>query len=194
MKYFIYETTNLINGKKYRGCHKTQLLNDGYLGSGKLLVRAIKKYGKTNFSREIIEFCESEASMYEREKIYVDENFVNSDNTYNLRCGGFGGRMTEEIRKIVSQKLKVPKTIETRQRMSQSQTGRKLSEVTKQKILNAIKNREPIKESTRVLLSAKAKLRKCYAKGTIWITNGFTNKRIQSTQPIPNTWYAGRTY
>lgn len=57
--YIIYETTNEINGKKYRGIHKTNNINDGYLGSGIALEQALEKYGKQNFSRQILEFCSS---------------------------------------------------------------------------------------------------------------------------------------
>jgi hypothetical protein len=35
--YILYETTNNINGMKYRGIHSTDNLQDGYLGSGRLL-------------------------------------------------------------------------------------------------------------------------------------------------------------
>ena len=71
MYHFVYETTNLINGKKYIGKHSTDDLNDGYLGSGKAIQQAIKKYGEKNFSRTILkEFKTSEeAYMYEEEII-----------------------------------------------------------------------------------------------------------------------------
>ena len=45
MFFIIYQTTNLINNKIYIGKHQTSDLDDGYLGSGKLLLQAIKKYG-----------------------------------------------------------------------------------------------------------------------------------------------------
>jgi hypothetical protein len=54
--YFIYETTNIVNLKRYRGIHKTSKIEDGYLGSGTVLLNAIEKYGKQNFKREILEF------------------------------------------------------------------------------------------------------------------------------------------
>ena len=48
----IYEIKNLINGKKYIG--KDSKNNPNYLGSGKYLKLAIKKYGKHNFIKEIL--------------------------------------------------------------------------------------------------------------------------------------------
>ena len=44
-QYYIYLTTNTINNMKYIGKHYGEL-NDSYLGSGKILKRAIEKYGK----------------------------------------------------------------------------------------------------------------------------------------------------
>jgi hypothetical protein len=48
----IYKTTNLINNKIYIG--KSNTNNSDYLGSGKRLKLAIKKYGKENFKKEML--------------------------------------------------------------------------------------------------------------------------------------------
>lgn len=90
MYYTIYKVTNLINEKVYIGKHKTTNLDDNYLGSGTLILRAIRKYGEENFRKEILYIFDNEKDMNDCEKSLVDNNFINSDNTYNLTCGGHG--------------------------------------------------------------------------------------------------------
>lgn len=105
--YFVYETTNLVNGKKYRGIHKTSNIDDGYLGSGLALIKAINKYGKENFKKEILEFCESYDVLLEREKEWVDENWVCLKSNYNLKTGGqSAGLLSESSKKKISDSLK----------------------------------------------------------------------------------------
>lgn len=88
MYYTIYKTTNIINGKFYIGKHQTKDLNDGYIGSGKRLKYAIKKYGIDNFHKEILHICESEKQMNILEKILV---VPDPELNYNLCNGGKGG-------------------------------------------------------------------------------------------------------
>jgi group I intron endonuclease len=91
MNYIIYKTTNLLDGQYYIGCHQTANLNDGYLGSGKYLKRAIKKYGKENFNFEILHFATSKEEMFSLERSIVNESVVNDPLSYNLKLGGSGG-------------------------------------------------------------------------------------------------------
>lgn len=86
--FLIYKTTNLTTGKIYIGCHITDNQNDGYIGSGTLLKRAIAKYGVEDFVSEIIEECDTVDSMLSREREIVNEVFVQNDDTYNLTIGG----------------------------------------------------------------------------------------------------------
>jgi len=91
MVYFFYKTTNVANGKVYYGVHKTEIETDSYLGSGSAIKSAIRKYGKTNFVREILKKFETESEMYYHEKDFINESIVNDPNTYNQTIGGRGG-------------------------------------------------------------------------------------------------------
>ena len=87
MFYTIYKITNKINNKFYVGMHKTTNLDDGYMGSGKLIQRAIKKHGVENFMKEILHIFDNEVDMRNKEKELV----VLSEESYNLCDGGKGG-------------------------------------------------------------------------------------------------------
>lgn len=91
MFYYMYQITNLVNNKIYVGVHKTHDINDGYMGSGKIIKRAIEKYGIGNFRKDILETFESAKDMYAREKELVTEEFLLREDVYNLRRGGSGG-------------------------------------------------------------------------------------------------------
>jgi len=107
----IYKTTNLINGKFYIGKDKHN--DPKYLGSGKILKQAIKKYGIDNFVKETIEECYDEQQWLEREMYWI--GFYNSINEgYNIALGGNGGDTIsnnpnkELIGKRHSEKMKDP--------------------------------------------------------------------------------------
>ena len=89
--YFMYITTHIESGKYYIGRHETYDINDGYLGSGNLLKRAVKKYGKNSFKRDIICFCNSFEKLNEAEIFYINQTDVDSETCYNLALGGKGG-------------------------------------------------------------------------------------------------------
>lgn len=89
-KYFIYITTNMVNGKRYIGQHYGKT-NDTYLGSGLDLIKAVEKYGKENFKREILEICKKE-ELDEKEKYWIKKyDAYNSRDFYNLTEGGQKG-------------------------------------------------------------------------------------------------------
>lgn len=201
MFYIIYKTTNLVNGKFYIGKHQTTILNDGYMGSGKLLRRAIKKYGVDNFNTEILYSCKTEKEMNTLEKILV---VPDPDLNYNLCPGGHGGfgyiniHLKDEMNMLKSKLQKSqPNSYyselgrraasKSSARMKQKHadgaiippnwTGKKHTEETKQKM----------RKSKNVGSSNPN-------YGTTWITNGLENKKIKKeVDIIPEGWYKGRT-
>lgn len=91
---FVYITTNLINGKKYIGRCKMQTTRPNswknYLGSGVVLERAFKKYGKENFKRDIISFANDEEELNHMEMELIDFlDAVKSDDYYNVSNGQY---------------------------------------------------------------------------------------------------------
>lgn len=89
---YIYETINLINGKKYIGKHKSKEFDKNYYGSGTSLKKALEKYGKENFSIKIIEEISDDKDykyLSERERSWIEAaNAVKSDKYYNNSYGG----------------------------------------------------------------------------------------------------------
>jgi group I intron endonuclease len=104
---FIYKTINLVNGLISVGQHSTNNLNDKYLGSTRKLRQAIKEFGKENFKREILEFCDYE-QLPEREKFWIRKlNAVNPQIGYNHFVSGRSQRVgfthTEKSRNLISE-------------------------------------------------------------------------------------------
>lgn len=88
MYFYVYKITNLINGKIYVGVHRSNKLENNYMGSGKLIKRAISKYGVENFSKEILKVFSSYQEAEQYEAAIVDREFVLDENTYNIALGG----------------------------------------------------------------------------------------------------------
>lgn len=94
INYYIYMTQNIITNKKYIGKRmcRCNIEDDKYLGSGKILKQAIKKYGKENFKKTILEICSTEEQLNRREKYWIKHfNACASDSFYNIAKGGDGG-------------------------------------------------------------------------------------------------------
>lgn len=91
MFYTVYKITNIINQKIYIGVHKTDDLNDGYMGSGVYLKNAQTKYGMSAFKKEYIQIFDNVDDMFKMESQLVNEEFVSRQDTYNLTTGGRGG-------------------------------------------------------------------------------------------------------
>lgn len=132
---FIYITTNKINGKKYIGQRIFNKNLKGYLGSGKLLKQAVRKYGKENFFREIIAISYSKEESDKLEIYFIKEhNAVVSEDYYNISIGGgtnAGLHFSDEHRQKMS---------ESRRGILNCNFGRTLSNEHKNKISEGCKD------------------------------------------------------
>lgn len=205
MHYYLYEIRNNINGKIYIGVHKTKVLDDGYMGSGSIITRAIEKHGVENFTKTILEYFETQEEMFEREKEIVNEEFLNREDTYNLRRGGLGGfdyinsnqinlygrngqigfggsnlQLGRDRIRTIEDSAKISKSLKEKYRMGfiNPFTGKTHSEETRNKI-SKISSVSQLGEKNSQF-------------GSMWITNGTENKKIKKTDFIPEGWNKGR--
>lgn len=159
--HFVYMTLNKVTNKLYLGKHSTKRLNDNYLGSGKLLLQSIKKYGRENFIIDIINFYDTSEQAYKMEKLLSEAiDVVNDDNFYNLIYGGkhslSGYNMPEEKRKLLSEKYKGTgnpfygrhHTEETKKRISMMNKGTKYEDPKYRKRLSELRRKENLSEET----------------------------------------------
>jgi len=84
----VYKTTNTLNGRYYIGVHVTDDPNDGYLGSGKLIIQAIKKYGKDSFVKEVLYVFDNVDEALNKESELITEELIESRRCYNITDGG----------------------------------------------------------------------------------------------------------
>lgn len=209
MYYIIYKTINNINGKIYIGKHKTKNLNDRYLGSGKLLQLAIKKYGIENFTREIIHVFDTEQEMNLKEREIVTEEFCLRDDTYNMCVGGLGGfsyvnrsglNYTNEKNKKISPLGKPEFVKKYKNDIIKGSTlaNKKRLELVKQGLINlktflGKTHTDETKQKMSMAKKGKATGNENSQYGSMWITNGTANQKIKKDSSIPEGWYKGRT-
>jgi len=173
----IYVTKNLINGKKYIG--KDSNNNPNYLGSGTLLKKAIKEYGRENFKKEILEECKNQQDLIKQEEYWLKYyDAANNENFYNLTNKPFGNsglsnttkekiskakkgtKLSKEIKQKMSNSRKGHKmyTNEWKEKISEAKKGIKLTEEHKKKISNKLKK---IKKTDIWILAIKNNRKNC---------------------------------
>lgn len=93
---YIYKIINKINGKWYIGKHNGS--DPNYMGSGKLLKQAYKKYGQENFEKIILENCKTDEELNLKEIEWINKTSALTDPAcYNLVEGGTGGDRSKFI-------------------------------------------------------------------------------------------------
>ena len=185
------------------------------MGSGIVLKRAINKYGLENFEKEILEFCDCYDHLLKREAEIVNEQFLERDDVYNLAKGGGkrglfykGGEYAKECsrkgRKVIKQKYgyhsvfacpeiqkKLRETLKNKRQADPKYMKRlKNGRIKQGRFANTPEARAKKKETMRKNNHQQGKNNSQY--GTMWITNGKQNKKINKNGTIPSEWYNGR--
>jgi len=126
----IYKITNLINGKIYVG--QDMANNPNYFGSGTRILTSIKKHGKENFIKEIIEICSSLEELDEREIFWIKElDSTNRSIGYNI-CEG--GRSYRSMRGENNPRYGIKLSEETKQKIREKRKNQKMSQKEKDRL------------------------------------------------------------
>jgi group I intron endonuclease len=193
---YVYLTTNLITRKQYVGDHSTNNLSDSYIGSGRpYLLNAVKKYGKSNFKRQILEQFNSKKEAFDNQKKYIEKYNTLYPNGYNLNITGglqCSEGWSEEAREKMGEKQKGKKawnkglsfSKEIKDRMSISKTGINHTEEHNKNIGKGIigknKNKErteEFKENVRKFQTGRKKSKLTKGKIGKSIKEGMTQER-----------------
>lgn len=196
----------------YIGKHQTNDVDDGYMGSGLRIRRAIKKYGLENFEKTILFECASAEEMNAKEAELVNEDFIARDDVYNIMLGGDGGwaHLSVESKSMASKKrwqnMDENQRIHTLVAAWKASDGRKHSMEERSKISKALKSlfaKDPSKNGMfgkTHSKETKIKMRDAHLGqsngqyGKMWICNDSTHesKSVLKTEPIPDGWRKGR--
>ena len=156
----VYKITNLLNGKVYVGQTVRTLearIDQHKRRTKSAISQAIGKYGWENFKVEVLEECETQEELNEREKFWIKFFDCIAPKGYNLNEGGRGGKVSEIAKKHMSESQQV--------RFSNPAEHEKLSKAQKkyfsklearQKMSEAKKNPSP---EARANMSAAQKRR-----------------------------------
>jgi hypothetical protein len=185
--------------------HITDDLSDGYLGSGKLLYRSIKKYGRKNFVREILEFYSTQELLAEAEKITVNKDLILNPLCMNIMTGGFGGFISVEQQrhrascagKAFAERLKNDAEFREKHAKLVGENMKKVHEkgTFKYDTFTGKTHTEETKQKMSVAKQGKCDGNKNSQFGTCWITKEGINKKIKLSELesfLNSGWVKGR--
>ena len=111
----IYKVTNNINGKIYIGqtikslaIRRIQHENRYKYQNDMAISRAIHKYGKNNFSWEIIDTATSIEELNKKESYWIEklDSLITNGKGYNLKGGGANAYLSEETKQKIGKAQK----------------------------------------------------------------------------------------
>ncbi len=182
----IYKITNLINGKSYVG-QTSRTLKERFIEHAKAkthLGNAIRKYGRKNFSVEVIEECTKPEQLNEREIFWIAHFNCKHPNGYNFTDGGEGTggwKASPETRAnmSVAQKKFFQEHPEACAARSERLKGHLVSDKTRAKI--SVANQNPSSE-TRAKIVLTSTGRKHSAETLAKMSASHKGKKLTSEQ------------
>ncbi len=179
-QHLVYKTICIHTNEFYIGIHSTSNINDGYLGSGDVIKRKIKKYGKQSFIREILFIFNTRSEALLKESEIVTEELISDALCMNITIGGKGNSCPKSYNSPESN-LKRSITLTGQKRPDRQ--GVKLSEEHRYKISKKLQGRIPHNKGVRTPEHIKQKMR-----GRIPHNKG-EEHTLETKQKISNSIY-----
>ena len=211
MHYLIYKITHRDSGMYYIGAHKTNDINDGYMGSGKYINLAVEHYGIENFDKEILFDFLTEDEMWKKEEELVD---FKDKMSYNMMEGGSGGWTAVNEKSTSEQKRTAGKKgndVFRKKMESDPEFKKQFIETSRRNMKRLWKEQPHIFDNFQYDWTGKThkqstieKMKETHAKnghqqgstnsqyGKMWITNDVSSTRIMKNEVIPEGWRKGR--
>lgn len=126
MSFYVYLIRNAVNGKCYIGQtikSPDRRINEHFQGRRRSAIAlAIKKHGAMNFTRHVLQVCDSQSEMDDAEVEWIQRLGTVAPGGYNIALGGKGqGAVSEEIRaKIARSKSGIARPDWVREKISNS--------------------------------------------------------------------------
>lgn len=160
----IYLLRNTVNGKCYVGQTTASLehrFGQHISSNNKMpICRALKKYGRESFTKEVIFFAFNKDALDYAEIALIEEHRASRPHGYNIKGGGSYGKHHDETKKKLSDASLGKKfSMETRAKIAATRIGKTLSPETKEKVLNALRGRV-LSQATKDKISASLTGRK----------------------------------
>jgi len=181
MFYYTYKITLLkgsLAGHYYYGQHRTNNLNDGYCGSGRIIKDYFKCYDKIEgitYVKSIIQFYNTPEELNIAENELIGDKYITDNLCINLIPGGNGKGRNKGYKH----------SDETKQKMSISKKGKKITEEHKNKISESRKGKtfKPHSEETKQKMRESALKRKPLSKEA--------RKKISDSKKGKTPWNKG---
>jgi hypothetical protein len=202
--HYLYKIANTKNGKYYIGMHSTDNIEDGYLGSGRLIRNSIRSHGKDAHTKEILEYFDDRESLRKKEIDTVNDDLLSDPMCMNLMIGGDGGYISVENQrarsigggKAFAKMLKCnPEALEKLRQQSRLNINNANYPGRDYNTFEGKSHTEEAKRSIGIKNSINQKGEKNSQFGTRWINNGNVNKKIKSEDLdnyLNNGWSTGR--
>ena len=180
----VYKTINKVNGHYYIGVHTGN--DNAYLGSGKVLLAAVAKYGRSQFERITLFEYECSKKAFEKEAELLTDEVLNSSECYNLKKGGYGGWKFVHDRGLTNKN----KTPEHYSKMAKRMHQKMATDPEmRESWLRSLRRGVPRSNEVKDKISQSLKGRK---RNKIWITDGVRDIFHNADEKIPEGFTRGR--